>query len=59
MGVTRRRFIQTAGVSAVGLGLKMEKPAAGPVQVGVRKRRRRTVYFNDARHYYLFVLSHR
>ncbi len=57
MGVTRRRFIQTAGVSAVGLGLKMEKPAAGPVQVGVRKRRRRTIYFNDARHYYLFVFE--
>ncbi len=57
MSITRRRFMQGAatGVGAIKLGPK--KIGAHPRMLDSAGRKRRTIYFNDARHYYLFVFE--
>ncbi len=53
MSFTRRRFVQGfAGASASTLSA-----SGGPAEAGTSKRKKRTIYFNDARHYYLFVFE--
>ena len=60
MAVTRRNFIQgVAGAS--GASVASGASAQGGPQVSSGQaatgRKRRTIYFNDARHYYLFVFE--
>ncbi len=57
MSITRRRFIQGTAVTAAALKLKGEEVVAGPKRKSLATRKRRTIYFNDARHYYLFVFE--
>ena len=54
MDVTRRRFMQAAAAGAAGLGLSESATGAQPKGEG---RHRRTLYYNDARHYYLYVFE--
>ena len=60
MAVTRRNFIQgVAGASGASVA-SGASPQGGPqVSSGqaATGRKRRTIYFNDARHYYLFVFE--
>ena len=56
MSVTRRNFIQgVAGAS--GSSLAAAGAPAGAAESTASGRKRRTIYFNDARHYYLFVFE--
>ena len=55
MSITRRGFIQATAAGAAGLGLS-ESSEGGP-QKGDSERKRRTLYYNDARHYYLYVFE--
>ena len=56
MSVTRRNFIQgVAGAS--GSSLAAAGTSAGAAESTASGRKRRTIYFNDARHYYLFVFE--
>ncbi len=57
MSITRRRFIQGTAVTAAALKLKGEEVVAGPKRKSLATRKRRTIYFNDARHYYLYVFE--
>ena len=57
MGITRRRFVQGVAGGTATAGLKTKKAGAEPRPKSPRERRRRTLYFNDARHYYLFVFE--
>ncbi len=57
MSITRRRFIQGTAVTTAALKLKGEEVVAGPKRKSLVTRKRRTIYFNDARHYYLFVFE--
>jgi len=55
MTVSRRRFIQAAAGGAGTLGLSQaSENRAGEDAV---KRKQRTLYYNDARHYYLYVFE--
>ena len=59
MAVTRRNFIQgvagASGAGAVGASAgSAQQVSSGQATTG---RKRRTIYFNDARHYYLFVFE--
>ena len=57
MDVTRRNFIQRAAVAgAAGIALNAATDEAEAASRNPR-RKKRTVYFNDARHYYLFVFE--
>ena len=55
MAVTRRNFMQgIAGASGASIAAG---GVAGSAQAASTGRKRRTIYFNDARHYYLFVFE--
>ena len=54
MDVTRRKFMQAAAAGAAGLGLSESATGAQPKGEG---RHRRMLYYNDARHYYLYVFE--
>lgn len=57
MNISRREFVMGAAVAgAAGIGFP---GAAAPADAAepTSGRRRRTIYFNDARHYYLFVFE--
>ena len=57
MDVSRRAFIRGAtAAGAAGLGLNATG-ATGAEAEQTSGRKRRTIYFNDARHYYLFVFE--
>ena len=54
MSFTRRTFVQgVAGTSGSALAAASSRPAESVAS----SRKRRTIYFNDARHYYLFVFE--
>ncbi len=55
MSITRRRFMQGATTGAAALRLTGE--AVASPRKSSTGRRQRTIYFNDARHYYLFVFE--
>ena len=55
MNVSRRRFMHAAAAGAAGVGLA--DAADTESQDSGMKRRRRTLYYNDARHYYLYVFE--
>ncbi len=62
MGMTRRKFIQGAAAAGAGIGLGAAGQAAGApgestTATPKNSRKRRTIYFNDARHYYLYVFE--
>ena len=58
MSITRRTFVQAAAAAgATGLGLKAAAAQAADRDKHAAKRRQRTIYFNDARHYYLYVFE--
>ena len=58
MSVTRRKFVQAltaaggAGAAGASAGLLAE-----PLPGKQTRRRKRTLYYNDARHYYLYVFE--
>ena len=58
MSITRRKFMQAltvaggAGVTGSSAGLLAE-----PLPGKQKGRKKRTIYFNDARHYYLYVFE--
>lgn len=57
MDLSRRKFIQgAAAAGAAGLGLGTAGDAAQDEHRSPQ-RKKRTIYFNDARHYYLFVFE--
>ncbi len=55
MNLTRRGLLQQAALAGTAVGVN----AVGAKQVETRRpvRRPRTIYFNDARHYYLYVFD--
>lgn len=58
MNVSRRKFIQgAAAAGAAGLALQASGSLTNPPGEKLPQRKRRTIYFNDARHYYLFVFE--
>ena len=57
MGITRRNFLQGVAGGAATVKLTAQEAAAESKPKSSTERRRRTIYFNDARHYYLFVFE--
>ena len=58
MNVSRRKFIQgAAAAGAAGLALQASGSLTNPPGEKLPQRKRRTIYFNDARLYYLFVFE--
>jgi hypothetical protein len=60
MDITRRQLIQGVSIAgAAGVGLNSARTDANVQETETAKvaRKRRTIYFNDARHYYLYVLE--
>ena len=59
MAITRRNFVQRtaalAGVTGAGVSGAAAAAPANSAEASREKRKHRTIYFNDARHYYLFV----
>ena len=55
MSFTRRRFVQ--GLAGASASTATASAATPQLQPSPEKREKRTIYFNDARHYYLFVFE--
>jgi len=55
MSVSRRNFIQASAAGAASFGLSAAAENIDDNDTG--KRRQRTLYYNDARHYYLYVFE--
>ena len=55
MSFTRRRFVQ--GLTGASASTATASAATPQLQPSPEKREKRTIYFNDARHYYLFVFE--
>lgn len=55
MNLTRRGLLQTAALAGAAVGVNSTD--AGQADTGRPARRPRTIYFNDARHYYLYVFE--
>lgn len=55
MSFSRRNFMQVAAAGAAGVGLS--EAAENTAENDTGKRRQRTLYYNDARHYYLYVFE--
>ena len=55
MNLTRRELVQGAVFAGVAASVQQLAAAAGESRSSARKPR--TIYFNDARHYYLFVFE--
>ena len=58
MSITRRELIQGAALAgAASVGVQTTRALAGADEKKQPMRKSRTIYFNDARHYYLFVFE--
>ena len=55
--MNRRQFLSGATLTVPSLSLASQSKAEGNSRLSPAKRKRRTIYFNDARHYYLYAFE--